>query len=679
MKHLHLSAAPVALSLAFAAAFASPAFAGPDHDDIVVTAPLEGTRIESVQGTQVLRRDDIIQNLNGGLGESLSKQPGISTTFFGAGASRPIIRGLGEDRVRVLENGIGAIDASTASPDHAVTADGLDASRIEILRGAAALAYGGNAVGGVVNVIDDSIPTRARGKVYGDALASYSTVNKGTQGAINLGAEAGGFALTLSGSARETEDYDIPGFSGSDGTGADGKAPNSWTSLRTAGIGASKIGDWGFIGAAVKNTSNEYGIPPEAVGEPGGHIEMDQTRYESRGDFKVNAGIFNRLDYGFQYSDYEHTEFEGDGAPGTRFESKGWEGRVEAHHGEGKLKGAIGLQYSDVDFAAFGDEAFITPTTTKDIGVFVIERWDNESWGLEGGARYERRELDNELAGKRTFDSGSASGSIFVRPLDGLFVSATAAYTQRAPTQIELFSDGPHLATANYEVGDSSLKQEKAFSIELSTRYDKGPWSVELNVFNMEFDNYIALLNRGDVWFSNEGLGVSGFAPAEDDPSIPADSDVLPVYAFSQRNASFTGGEFSVKRELFEALSFKVSGDAQVSIVNASFDGGGRPPRIPPRAALFGVTAENVKWTGRVEVQDVAKQKRTAEFESETDGYTFLNARLAFRPFGEEKDLTLSLDARNLTDEEARVHASFLKDELPLPGRDLRFTISSSF
>ena len=456
--------------------------------------------------------------------------------------------------------------------------------------------------------------------------------------------------------------------------------PNDSLSTRIfAGIGASKIGDWGFIGAAVKNTSNEYGIPPEAVGEPGGHIEMDQTRYESRGDFKVNAGIFNRLDYGFQYSDYEHTEFEGDGAPGTRFESKGWEGRVEAHHGEGKLKGAIGLQYSDVDFAAFGDEAFITPTTTKDVGAFVIERWDNESWGLEGGARYERRELDNELAGKRTFDSGSASGSIFVRPLDGLFVSATAASTQRAPTQIELFSDGPHLATANYEVGDSSLKQEKAFSIELSTRYDKGPWSIELNVFNMEFNNYIALLNRGDVWFSNEDLGVSGFAAAEDDPAIPADSDVLPVYAFSQRNASFTGGEFSVKRELFEALSFKVSGDAQVSIVNASFDGGGRPPRIPPRAALFGVTAENVKRTGRVEVQDVAKQKRTAEFESETDGYTFLNARLAFRPFGEEKDLTLSLDARNLTDEEARVHASFLKDELPLPGRDLRFTISSSF
>jgi len=673
MKHLYLSAAFAAL------ATASPAFAGADHDDIVVTAPLEGSRIESAQGATILRRDDILQNLNGGLGDTLAGQPGISTTFFGAGASRPIIRGLGEDRVRVLENGIGAIDASTASPDHAVTADGLDASRIEILRGGAALAYGGNAVGGVVNVIDESIPTRSRGKVYGDALASYSTVNEGAQGAIKLGAEAGGFAFTLSGSARETNDYDIPGNTNSDGAGTEGFAPNSFTSLRTAGIGASRIGDWGYAGLAVKNIKNKYGLPPEGPGEAGGRIEMEQTRIESRGDLKVDLGFFNRLDYGFQHSDYEHTEFESDGAAGTRFESKGWEGRVEAHHGDGKLKGAIGLQYSDVDFAAFGEEAFITPTNTKDVGLFVIERWDNGGWGLEGGARYERRELDNETAGKRTFDSGSASGSVFLRPLDGLFVSATAAYTQRAPTQIELFSDGPHLATANYEIGDSSMKQEKAFSIELSTRYDKGPWSVELNVFNAEFEDYIALLNRGDFFWLNEDLELSGFAAVEDDPSITADSEVLPVFAFSQRDATFTGGEFSVKRDLFEAASFKVSGDAQISIVNASFDGGGKVPRIPPRFMTFGVTAESVKWTGRVEVQDFAKQSDVADFETTTDGYTFLNASLAFRPFGEEKDLTLRIDGRNLGDEEGRVHSSFLKNDLPLPGRDIRFTIASSF
>lgn len=674
MKHLYLSAAFAAL----ATAFASPAFAKKtDNQDIVVTAPLEGSKIESVQGTQILRRDDIVQKLNGGLGDTLAQEPGISTTFFGAGASRPIIRGLGEDRVRVLENGIGAIDASTASPDHAVTADGLDASRIEILRGAAALAYGGNAVGGVVNVIDDSIPMRARNGVHGDALASYSTVNDGRQGALNLGADHDGFAINLSGSARETEDYDVPGFANIDGTGAKGTAPNSWTSLRTAGIGASKIGDWGYVGAAVKNTKDDYGLPPEAPGEAGGHIEMDQTRFESRGDFKFDFGPFNSLDYGFQHSDYQHTEFEGDGAAGTRFESSGWEGRVEAHHGEGKLKGAIGLQYSDVDFAAFGEEAFITPTTTKDAGVFIVERWDDGFWGVEGGARYERRELTNDGAGKRSFDGGSFSGSVFARPFDGAFVGFTTAYTERAPTQIELFANGPHFATNNYEVGDDGLKQEKAFSVELSTRYDKGPWSAELNLFNIEFSDYIALVNRGDFWFS-DGV-TNGFATSESDPVIPAGANVIPVYRFTQRDARFTGGELSVKRELFEAAGFKFSGDAQLSIVRASFDDGGHPPRIPPRSTIFGVTATSVKWTGRVEVQDVAKQTNVADFETETDGYTLLNARLAFRPFGEEKDLTLSIDGRNLTDEEARVAASFLKNELPLPGRDIRFTVSSSF
>jgi len=675
MKNLYFSYALAALSSASFGAVAPPAFA--KSDDIVVTAPLEGSRIESVQATDILRRDDIVQNLNGGLGDTLAKQPGISTTFFGAGASRPIIRGLGEDRVRVLENGIGAIDASTASPDHAVTADGLDASRIEILRGAAALAYGGNAVGGVVNVIDESIPTRLRDAIYGDALASYSTVNEGRQGAINLGADHNGFALHLSGSARETEDYDVPGFAAIDGSGPKSTAPNSWTSLRTAGLGASKIGDWGYIGAAVKNTKDDYGLPPDTPGQPGGHIEMDQTRFESRGDFKIDAGPFTRVDYGFQHSDYQHTEFEGDGSAGTRFESSGWEGRLEAHHGEGKLKGAVGVQYSDVDFAAFGTEAFITPTTTKDAGVFVVERWDDGTWGVEGGARYERRELDNETAGKRNYDSVSGSGSVFVRPLDGLFVSATAAYTERAPTQIELFANGPHFATANYETGNASLKQEKALSIEVATRYDKGPWSVEFNLFNAQFSDYIALVNRGDFWWSDDIN--TGFAASETDPAIPAGATVIPVYQFTQRDATFTGGEFSIKRDLFTAASFKFTGDAQVSIVNASFDGGGHPPRIPPRSTTIGLTAENVKWTGRVEVQDSAKQKKVSDFETETDGYTFLNASLAFRPFGEEKDLTLRIDGRNLTDEEGRVAASFLKDELPLPGRDVRFTVSTSF
>lgn len=637
--------------------------------EIVVTAPLEGARIESLQGAAVLTRDDVIENLNGGLGDTLDSQPGIASTFFGAAASRPIIRGLGEDRVRVLQNGIGAIDASTASPDHAVTSDGLDAERIEVLRGAAALAFGGNAVGGVVNVIDQSIPTRPIDGVSGDVLAAYSSVDEGAQGAANIGFGAGDLAFRFSAAARESDPYDTPL----------GEALNQFTSERSYGGGGSLVQDWGFIGLAVKRTEDEYGLLPHDPSEPGGRIELEQTRIESRGDFNVDWGPFYRLDYGVQHSDYQHTEFEGDGAPGTRFFSEGYEARFEAHHRDERHQGVIGVQITDVDFNAEGDEAFITATNTQDTGVFIVERYDLGGWGLEGGARYERREIDNITAGARDFDNISASVGAFVRPADGWFIGATLAHTERAPTAIELFSDGPHLATENYEVGDPTLDQETALSFEVSARYSGARLSVEANLFGMDFQDYVALVERGDVFWLDETTDTSGFAPDETDPSIPVDAEVLPVFAFVQQDATFIGGELSVRYALFEAGGFGVSTDATLDIVNARFTGGGYPPRIPPRTLTLGVQAENANWTGRIEAVDTANQDRVSDFETETDGYTFVNAGLAWRPRGEGGNLTLRLDGRNLTDEEGRVHSSFLKDDLLLPGRNIRFSVLTSF
>ncbi|MGE0740226.1 MAG: TonB-dependent receptor [Hyphomonadaceae bacterium] len=637
--------------------------------EIVVTAPLEGSRIESLQGAEVLRRDDIVAQLNGGLGDTLDATPGIATTFFGAGASRPIIRGLGEDRVRVLQNGIGAIDASTASPDHAVTTDGLDAERIEVLRGAAALAYGGNAIGGVVNVIDQSIPTRVRDGVRFDGLAAYSSVDNGVQGAGNAVFGAGDFAFRLSAAARDTDNYDTPL----------GEALNSWTDLRTYAAGGAVVQDWGYAGLAVKRTEDAYGLFPEDPAGPGGHIEMEQTRIESRGNFRVHWGPFDRLDYGVQHSDYEHTEFEGNGEAGTQFFSEGWEARLEAHHRGERHQGVTGVQFTDIDFEAVGDEAFISATNTRDAGVFAIERYDRGGWGVEGGLRYEEREIDNVTFGARTFDNVSGSVGAFMRPAPNWFVGATLAHTERAPTAIELFSDGPHLATANYEVGDPSMSQETALSFEASARYDSGPLRFEVNLFRVAFEDYIALVERGDVFWLDETTDTSGFAPDEADPSIPAGAEVLPVFNFVQQDATFTGGEISVTARLFEAGGFVFSGDAALDLVNAEFDGGGHPPRIPPRSVTLGLEAENDFWSARIEAVDTAKQSDLAAFETETDGYTFVNASLAWRPQGEDGAWTVRLDGRNLTDELGRVHSSFLKDELPLPGRNVRLTLTTSF
>ncbi|MBY0564867.1 MAG: TonB-dependent receptor [Hyphomonadaceae bacterium] len=640
-----------------------------DEQEIVVTAPLEGARIESLQGAAILHREDVIATLSGGLGDTLDRQPGISTTFFGAAASRPIIRGLGEDRVRVLQNGIGTIDASTASPDHAVTSDGLDAERIEVLRGAAALAYGGNAIGGVVNVIDQSIPTRAIDGLRFSGLAAYSTVDGGRHGAANIGVGAGDVAFDLSVAARETDSYDTP----------DGEALNQFTSHRSYSGGAALVGEWGFSGLAVKRVEDEYGLLPHHEGEPGGRIELEQTRIETRGDFRVELGAFDRFDYGFQHSDYVHTEFEGDGEPGTQFTAEGWEGRLEAHHRAGSWQGAIGLQISDADFAAEGEEAFISATNTRDAGVFVIERLDFGGYGFEGGARFEQRELENELFGERLFDTFSASVGAFVRPAERWFIGATLASTERAPTAIELFSDGPHLATESYEVGDPDLGQEAARSFEASARYDGGRFSFEGNAFVISFSDYIALVQRGDVFWLDEATETSGFAPDESDPSIPIGAETLPVFHFVQDDATFIGGELVLRAHLFDAGGFAIGADGVFDVVRATFDGAGDPPRIPPRTLTLGVTAESEQLTARLEVVDTAEQDRLAPFETVTDGFTFVNAGLAFRPDGEASHWSVRVDARNLTDEEGRVHSSFLKDDLLLPGRNFRLTVLTEF
>lgn len=623
-------------------------------EEVVVTAPLEGARIESLQGAEVLKRDAIVERLANTLGEVLAGLPGVSSTFYGPGAARPIIRGLGDDRIRILENGIGTIDASSASPDHAVGADPLDARRIEVLRGAAALAYGGNAIGGVVNVIDETIPTRIPERGWSArGLASYSSADKGVQGGLGLAAALGdGVIVNGDWAHREADDYETPL----------GRTPNSFVDTRSYALGASLVKDWGFAGLGWKRFETAYGLPPEAPGEAGGHIELKQDRYETRGDVRIGDGFARRFDFAFQYSDYTHTEFEGDGEPGTTFNNKGYEARAELHtsaYGD-RLTGATGFQLSHTDFEAIGEEAFMTPTTTDDYGLFTVQRWDEGGWGLEGGLRIEHRDVDNAVAGSRDFTPVSVSAGVFFRPTDNWFAGLSVARTERAPTNVELFADGPHLATEAYEVGDPSLGKETALSVEGSLRYASDIYSFELSVYRIGFDGYVALIPTG--------------ADVELDPG-----ETLPEYAFIQRDATFTGGEISGSARLGEVGGFTIRADAAADLVRAEFEQGrGDLPRIPPSTVTLGLAADNGAFKARVELVDIAKQTRTAAFETETPGSTVLNARLSWRPLADQ-DITLLLDATNLTDELVRVHTSFLKDDFPRPGRSFRFAISASY
>lgn len=667
--------------------------AEPPAEVIVVTAiGPERSGDELIASTTVLSESDLAERINGGLGDTLAGLPGVSTTSFGPGASRPVIRGLGAERVQVLNNGIGVIDASAASPDHAVTADPLGAQRVEILRGPAALAYGGGASGGVVNVIDGLIAEKpVKGGASGKGYAGYTSVDEGTTLAAQGSASAGPATLVLSASRRDSNNLSIPGFAESArlraaeeaehegeeeggethqaGEEAYGELPNSHAFTDTLSAGLSFSGDSGFVGVAVRNLNSRYGIvgghehaheeegeaegAEEEHGDENPFIELEQTRFDLRGGVFFDEGPFERFTASVSGVDYQHTEFEAPGVPGTVFNSNGVEARAELEHvhTEG-FGGSIGVQASRRRFEAVGDEAFISPTTTEQAGAFIFETWDSGVWGVEGGLRVDSVHIDNAVNGTRSFTPVNASFGIHGHLTDNLFLGASVSRTERAPTDIELFADGPHIATRQYEIGDSELDTEKGVTLDLSARWEAGPLTLGASIYRYQFTDFIYLNPTG------------------------VEEDELPVFQATQADASFTGAELTADMDLGSMLGASWRADASGDIVRAELDSGGDLPRIPPASAMAGLEAEFGRVTGRVEVRWAADQDRVTDYELPTDGWTVLDISLTTRLVD---GLDLILEGTNLTDEEVRIHASPLKDLAPQPGRGIRAALRASF
>ncbi len=687
---------------------------------IVVTGTgVSSSTDETLHSVDAVVLDELLEDFSGSIGDTLAQLPGVSSTYFGPAAGRPVIRGLGGDRVRVLNNGVGLIDASTASPDHAVTAETLDAERVEILRGPAAIAYGGNAIGGVVNVIDGRIPTApVDGGVDGQLVLGVSSVDDGFLSAGRIRTGFGQVVLQLEASRRTGDDYDIPGFAESalqrameeedhdhddedhdhdedhdedhedeheheEEEEAYGYVPNSDFEFTTIGAGGSFIADWGLIGVSVRQYDADYGIPgghahaheEEEHDEDEDHgdedhdedehdheeegdarIDMEQLRFDIRGEINVALGPFDRAEFSVGIADYEHAEIEGSGEVGTLFSNEGWESRVALRNGEAgdRWSGLVGLQASHRDFSAVGEEAFIDPVTTDDVGVFVAQRIDFGAWGLEGGARVERRDIEPTTGADRDFTMLSLSGGVFWRPSDDSFLGVSLSRTQRAPTDIELFGDGPHLATRSFEIGNPDLDLETALSMDVSYHHDHGNVSFDAAVFVTSFEDFIFL------------------APTADE------EDGLPVFRFLQDDAMLWGGEFVVEALLFEHAGWAFSGDAAFDYVRAETDSLGNLPRIPPYSVTLGFEAERDILALRAEVEHVGEQDEVAQFELPTDDYTLVNLSATVRPTFAD-DVSVIFEARNVTDEEGRVHASALKDFLPLPGRNFAVRLSARF
>jgi iron complex outermembrane recepter protein len=399
----------------------------------------------------------------------------------------------------------------------------------------------------------------------------------------------------------------------------------------------------------VRKTKSNYGIPGEEA-----FIDLEQTRIDGRAVIK-DLGFVETLTLSATGGDYAHSEIEFDGAVGTVFESSGYEGRIEARHKPiSNFDGLWGIQFGSNDFSAIGEEAFILPVTITQAGIFGFERYSAERWGGEIGARFERRKYSGE-AGQRDFDLTSFSLGGHVKPIEALRLSLTASRTQRAPTEVELFADGPHAATGAFELGDPSLKVETATTFEAGLRWQLGSWRAHADIWQADFEGFVSFSPTGEI---------------EDD---------LPLFVVTQRDATLKGFELAADGTLWTGSDWEVLGDVALDYVEGRYKEGDNIARIPPPMLTVGLEAKRSQFGLRGEMQHRGKQDESATFETPTDAATIYNLSVTWQPIASETGFEVRLDGRNLGDAEVREHTSFLKDALPKPGRSIRLSLRAAF
>lgn len=630
------------------------------REAVVVTSGVESASLaESAKPITVLAGLDLASRLKSTLGETLAEQPGVGSTSFGPGSSRPIIRGMGGDRVRLLQGGIGMADASNTSPDHAVSFDPLSAEQIEVLRGPATLLYGSTAIGGVVNVIDGRIPETKSEKVIGGVVdLALGSVSSEKQGGASLHGGKNRFAWHVDALRRETDDVRIPV--------GDGRIPNSATENKAGSVGVSFIGDRGFFGANVSLFDTTYGIPTEGghegeEDEGHGHenvvIDLEQRRLDLKGGIREPFGAFRGVKFRFGVSDYEHRELEGEEV-GTRFENQGYEGRLEfLHQPIGAFTGAFGFQAQGRDLTVTGAEAFLPPNQTSSIAAFVLEEVGQGRTRLALGGRIERQTVEANAGDSRTMTGASASVGLTVRAKKGFAFGVSLAHSERLPGAEELFSDGPHAATNAFEAGDPNLSKEKSLGLDASIKKSGGPVNAELSFFRNAFSGYI--FER----FTDE------------------EEDGLRVVRYEQRDALFWGMEAQASVQVLEKSDRHLDLEVSADYVRARIDPTDKPlPRIAPMRLGMGLHYRDSRFDIRGEVRRVQKQERISEFELATPGHTFINAAASYRIFGGARTVTdIVLRGTNLGNAEGRNHVSYLKDIVPLPGRDICASLRFQF
>ena len=659
---------------------------------VIVTSPLQQKLSESAMPVTVLSDDELRMKTGHSIGDTLKNELGISSQSFGPGVGTPVIRGQAGPRVRVLNNGIGANDMSAISPDHATSVEPLLAERIEVLRGPATLLYGSGAMGGVVNVIDNRIPGKTFDKILGTALEQrFDSTSDETSTAMKVEGSKDHLAYHLDGFYRHRNNMDIGG-SGIDTAkvaitdpeldivdNPKGYLNNTGAEAISGSAGLSWIDDFGFAGASINNINNNYGIAPNGTGEEIVQIAMRQNKYDFKSEvlnpFRFAKALRTRLGY----TDYQHTEIA-NGEIGALFTNKTYEGRVELeHHNIGPLRGVVGFQAQSSDFLgqhyhthhhdenAEEDaeehegalvENIVPRSDVQSYGVFAVESFDAGPVTYQFGSRVEQTDIRPDGLQGFSYTPVSASVSALWKLNESNSLNLALTRSSRAPQVQELLSDGFHHATRSWERGDTSLKEETSYNLDLGYRFRSDWMRAELDLFHNWASDYIYQRRTGE------------FLDEEGDSEHCDDSYCVPVLQSSQADAIFKGYEakliFPMMENHFGLLELSLFSD----YTRGEFKFGGDVPRMPPLRYGLQVDYAKEQLSSYLRFTRANEQTYAGDLETSTAGYFLLNVGLNYQLKAyQDAKLMFFAKGNNLLDQNIRNAVSYQRNFASEAGR----------
>jgi iron complex outermembrane recepter protein len=617
------------------------------------------------------------------LGDALGEKPGIAATAFAPGASRPIIRGLSGFRVGITENGISTGDVSALSDDHAIPVDPNSARQVEVVRGPATLRYGSQAIGGVVNSINNRIPEAIPPKGYSaETQGGLSSVDSGRNGSALVEAGAGNWVMHADAFKRISEDYAIPG----------GTQPNTSVNSEGYALGGSYVFKDGFLGVAFTSFDSTYFIPGIAAAEEKNHIVLNQTKVMSKGEWRLNDMGLEAIRFSFGASDYKHDEVNGLGAAaviGSTFLNKLYEARIEAQlqpiqTGLGELRGAIGTQGYDRRLSAAGEDGILLPPAhTQSIAAFIFEELQlSKKLRFQAAARVENDNVDGTAStfppsflpppdnptvtpSTRNFLPISGSiGFLYDLPL-GVVARLTGQHVERAPDATELFYKGPHDSTQTFEIGTPGLIIEQGNTAEVGFKRAKGDFRFDVSAYYTDFKNFIFKRFTGakcDTDFASCAIGGTG----------PLDQII-----YSQKDATFIGAEVLAEQDIGRIWRGVWGIEGQYDFVHATFSDGTFVPKMPPHRLGGGIYYRDTNWFARLFLLHAFAQNEFAAFDTPTPGYNLLNGEVRYtfkldQPGSVVPEMTVGIRGENLLNDDIRLSTSFKKDEVLQPGTNVR-------